>query len=193
MSDLPVLTRPLRETDKPLILDSWVNSVCYSMPAFFWVPVRITVACPECDATTKVSISKRIYRHVIEKLLNARPDLFHVLVNEDDDDQIFAWICGDRRATHFVFVKRAFRREGLANLLFRKVASRRFFSNWSNDCERIHNLKYKPSLFRELINGINQAVGSSPTQDDKHVGQVGANITDRREGQACSDSVGMVT
>ncbi len=158
MDNLPVTIRSLRETDKAFILDSWVNSICYSTPAFFWVPT------PDC---------KSAYYWMVGKLIKARPELFRVLVNEDNEDQIFAWICGNARVTHFVFVKKEFRDNGLASMLVNLYSGRTYwvFSHFTKDCEHISKVQYKPSLFKELINGINKTLGGGTTTVHKHLGE----------------------
>ena len=144
MTDLPVTIRAFRDTDKPFILDSWVNSIVYSTPSLFW--------CPK-------SVLKSNYRRIVDKLIDARPELFRVLVNEDDEDQIFGWSCTDDDATHFVYVKEEFRRLRLGWSLWGSDV----VSNWTKVCESIQkrrDMEYKPSLFKELINGINQTMVS---------------------------------
>ena len=140
MSDLPITVREYRDTDKPFILDSWVNTICYGSPANFWVPTNIR---------------KSIYRNITEKLLNASPELFKVLVREDDLDQIFAWVCREANVIHFVYVKEEFRRERLATLLVPELIEGKVaFSHWTLVCERLSNAEYIPSLFRRLVNAV---------------------------------------
>lgn len=173
MTDLPILIRSLRETDHPLILDSWVNSVRYSAPAFFWVPSHIC---------------KTIYRRMLVRFLETRPELFRVLVNEENEDQIFAWICGDRRVTHFVYVKENFRDEGLASMLIdvKRKTKGWVFSHWTRDCERIGRIEYRPSLFQEVIRGIDQTVGDSSPETHKHSGQASPNTEGGQHRQTVS-------
>ena len=144
MSDLPVVIRELRQTDYPLILDSWVNTVRFYSPCYAWVPQKLC---------------KSLYRAMVGNLLEARPDLFRVLVNEEDQDQIFGWICGDARVTHFVYIKHDFRDMGLASLLIdiKRKGNGWVFSHWTKDCERISGIIYKPSLFAEVIRGLEHA------------------------------------
>ncbi|MHA2064285.1 MAG: hypothetical protein ACXABY_07890 [Candidatus Thorarchaeota archaeon] len=166
MSDLPVRIRSIKETDHALILDSWVNSVCYSTPAYFWVPQKLC---------------KSIYRRMVGQLLEVRPELFSVIVNEDDEDQVFAWSCVGQDALYFLYVKKEFRREGLVSMLLHEFMERLWNKHglggrpgtfagaqgqeherskvkipagcWTIHCEGRRNLQYKPSLFQELING----------------------------------------
>ena len=185
MSDLPVLIRPIRETDHALIIDSWVNSVRYSTPAFFWVPG---------------GLFRSIYRSMIVRLIECKPELFRVLVNEADEDQIFGWVCGNARVTHFVFVKKEFRDNGLASMLMDTIRQGArpcyrdwIFSHWTNDCERIDGIKYKPSLFRELINGLSETMGSGIAPHDKHAREGSPDVEGGRDRQAQSEAVGMVS
>ena len=145
MTDLPILIRAFRETDRAFILDSWVNTMTYSCPALFWVPSKVIRA---------------KYRAMIDGLIDARPELFRVLVNESDEDQIFAWACREGIVTHFVYVKEDFRRTRLGSTLW----GDEIFSNWTQVCEKIHDISYEPSLFKELINGINQTMGHRTAQ-----------------------------
>ena len=181
MSDLPILIRPIRETDHALIIDSWVNSVRYSTPAFFWVPG---------------GLFRSIYRSMVVRLIECKPELFRVLVNEADEDQIFAWACGDKWATHFVFVKKEFRGEGLATRLIDSInawSPWRVFSHWTKDCENMLNMRYKPSLFRELINGLSETMGSGIAPHDKHAREGSPDVEGGRDRQAQSEAVGMVS
>jgi len=185
MSDLPVLIRPIRETDHALIIDSWVNSVRYSTPAFFWVPG---------------GLFRSIYRSMVVRLIESKPELFRVLVNEADEDQIFAWCCRDDIAVHFVFVKREFRQEGLAEKLIPGLVvgcgwtpPPVLFTHWTKDCEHMGGIEYKPSLFRELINGLSETMGRGTAPHDKHVRQGSPDVEGGRDRQAESEAIGMVS
>ena len=154
MTALPILIREYRETDKAFIVDSWVNSMAYSCPALFWVPR---------------SLIHSKYRAMISSLVDARPELFRVLVNEANEDQIFAWACAERLIRHFEYTKEDFRGQGLAHALHMHNYQGDLYqdstiavTNWTSHCEqtsRYIGVEYKPSLFKELINGINQTVG----------------------------------
>ena len=159
MTDLPILIREYRESDKAFILDSWVNSAVYSTPSYWWIPQKVVRA---------------KYRAMIDTLIDARPELFKVLVNETDEDQIFAWGCGDGQAVHFLYVKEEFRHEGLGDTILEDLMMPPFdiiVTSWTNICEKmtirtdIKPITYKPSLFKELINGINQTALSSTKQE----------------------------
>jgi hypothetical protein len=181
LGDLPIIIRPIRETDRALILDSWVGILLYKCPGFSWAPKGLTSS---------------VYRELITKLLDNRADLFRVVVSETDEDQIFGWVCGDARVTHFVWVKKEFRDMGLASTLIdiKRKGNGWVFSHWSRDCERIGRIDYKPSLFQEVIRGIeSKAMGRSIAENDKHAGEGGADSQDRRDGQACREAVGMVS
>ena len=177
MIDLPVRIRQVRDTDHALILDSWVGILLYKTPGNFWIPNGLTV---------------EKYRQMISRLLEDRPELFSLVVNEDDEDQIFGWRCGERRVSHFVFVKREFREMGLASLLCGNY-EQWIFTHWTKDCEKIGKLIYKPSLFKELINEINRPLGDSSPETDKLSGQERADVENRQSGQAVSEAVGMVS
>lgn len=149
-TDLPVKVREYRETDRAFIIDSWVNTMAYSIPAaapaLFWVSKNVI---------------KNSYRQMVGKLLDVRPDLFHVLVNKADDDQIFGWSCHDENATHFVYVKEKFRCVGLGGQLWGVGV----VTHWTQACKNISGLKYKPSLFKGLINGLDQTICGGIAED----------------------------
>ncbi len=171
MTDLPILIREYRDTDKAFIVDSWVNSAVYSTPQHFWIPQKVIQA---------------KYRAMIGRLIDARPELFRVLVNETDEDQIFAWVCGEsgilasylgdseHAIIHFVYTKEEFRHNGLGFMLIRSIDPAPLmrtgialarFTNWTKDCEKL-DITYKPSLFKGLINGTNQTMGHRTAQTD---------------------------
>ena len=156
MNDLPVYIRELQPSDKAFIVCTWLDALRYSAPAFFlFSPADI----------------KKAYTKTINLLFDRRPNLFRVLVNEEDGDQIFGWRCGDTRCTHFVYVKEDFRREGLGSLLIDvdREAATWTFTHWTNFCERIGRIEYKPSLFRSLINGIRDSeVEAGSVEDSNH-------------------------
>ena len=189
MTDLPVLIRELRQGDYPLILDSWVNTVRFYSPCYAWVPQKLC---------------KSLYRAMVGNLLDARPDLFRVLVNEEDQDQIFGWICGDTRVTHFVYIKHDFRGMGLMHLLIGERPGQSLphrghfwvFSHWTKDCEKMGDIIYKPSLFAEVIRGLGESrplgnqcasAGDNSGQDSGHAAKEG------RHAEAHDLAVGMVS
>jgi hypothetical protein len=137
---------------------------------------------------------------MVGQLLEVRPELFRVLVNEDDEDQIFGWSCGDFRAVHFVFVKKEFRREGLAGQL---IGTSCVATHWTRACEDMGRLEYNPSLFQELINGIsktgnkelinenNRFVGDSSPERNEYVGQDSQDTEDKERRQAEGKAAGV--
>ena len=160
MSGLPVIVRGLRESDHNFVIDSWVNTVRFSAPALDWVPGGIIA---------------RVYRQMARSIIKARPELFHLVVSEDDEDQIFGWSCADKSATHFVYVKEKFRRLGLAGRLY----DSRSVSHWTAICEKISDLHYTPSLFKELIHEVNTALERDASTTHQHAGQVRPDIETR--------------
>ena len=131
---------------------------------------------------------------MVNKLIEIRPELFRVLVNEDDADQIFAWSCTEGRVTHFVYVKEEFRRERLASMLFTTYEddkTHRVFTHFTTTCEQIGSIEYKPSLFKELINGLNETLGSRTAEKQDHPGESSGNPTDRRNTKANTNKTGV--
>jgi len=130
--DLPVVIRDPWPTDKNFISDSWSNAACYNLASTFWVPHKLT---------------KKRYQALCELLLDRKPELFRIAVNENDLDQIFGWACVDKDCLHFVYIKQPYRGFGLTKML---IGERTIVSHWSKGCEDL-NLIYKPSLFKDLI------------------------------------------
>jgi hypothetical protein len=171
MNDLPVYIRELKDEDRAFIVCTWLDALRYSAPAFcLFSPADI----------------KKAYIPLINMLFNRRPNLFRVLVNEEDGNQIFGWVCGDARCTHFVYVKEDFRDEGLASLLIEigRKTKKWTFSHWTRVCEQIDGIEYKPSLFRRLVNELDQTEESSSTAINERAGDGDAVAPDGGHGQA---------
>ena len=169
MNDLPVYIRELKTTDHAFIVCTWLDALRYSTPSLCLIsPDEI----------------KKAYVKTINTLFERRPNLFRVLVNEEDGEQIFGWVCGDTRCTHFVYVKEDFRQEGLASLLIdvRRKSDGWTFTHWTRDCERIGRIEYKPSLFRSLINELDQTEESDVTGVNAGTGERNVNAGGRGPG-----------
>jgi len=56
---------------------------------------------------------------LIKELLTERPDFFRVLVDTEDSDHVYGWVCADAflKLLHFVYVKPIYRRSGFARQL----------------------------------------------------------------------------
>jgi hypothetical protein len=171
VNDLPVYIRELQTGDKAFIACTWMDSLRYSAPAFcLFSPAAI----------------KEAYIKPINNLFERRPNLFRVLVNEEDGNQIFGWVCGDSRCTHFVYVKEDFRQEGLASVLIdvNRKSDGWTFTHWTSYCERIGRIEYKPSLFRSLIHELDQVEESSVTAVNECAGDGDSVATDGGRRQA---------
>ena len=152
MSDeLPIRICLMTDADAAFIIDAWVNTIRYSCPMYCWIP-----------RTTCV----QLYRQMISNLCSARPDLFMVASMDDDRSQLFGWVCGDEKVTHFCYVKEPFRRQGIANML---IGKRWIFSHWTKVCEHVNKIRaFKPSTFKELLDGIgNQTQASDIAYSDQ--------------------------
>lgn len=171
MNDLPVYIRELKPTDHAFIVCTWLDALRYSTPALCLIPQPAI---------------KKAYLRTINLLFNRRPNLFRVLVNEEDGEQIFGWVCGGTTCTHFVYVKEDFRQEGLATLLIdvERKSTGWTFTHWTRDCERIGQIEYKPSLFRSLINELDQTEESDVTGEHANTGERNVNVGGRRSGDS---------
>jgi hypothetical protein len=171
VNDLPVYIRELQDGDKAFVACTWMDSLRYSAPAF---------------CLFSPAVIKKAYIKTINRLFDKRPNLFRVLVNEEDGDQIFAWVCGDTSCTHFVYVKEDFRQEGFATLLIdvKRKSESWTFTHWTRDCERIGDIEYKPSLFRSLIHELDQAEESSSTAVNQRAGDGDSTVADGGRRQA---------
>lgn len=97
---LPVVVRGLLASDHSLILSSWLRN-------------------NEPPAKVDRSIYFQRHESLIKRALAEHPEWFRMLVNVEDTNQIYGWVCADEgpRVLHFVFVKPAFRRMGFARQL----------------------------------------------------------------------------
>ena len=76
-----------------------------------------------------------------------------VACNDDDSDFIHGWACYelDPNVVHFVYVRKAFRLNGIAALLLSQVDPPLRCTYWTRACEQIASthlgwLRYQPSL-----------------------------------------------
>lgn len=98
MSELPVLLRPLAEGDVNFVLNSWLKSY-------------------EDSGWTKVAGKAYWKGHRIAILRLIRSAHVVIACDPEDHDTILGWACTNGRYVHYVYVKRAFRRYGLAKRL----------------------------------------------------------------------------
>lgn len=102
MTALPVVIRPARPADVPLILSSWLRSY-HDAPGVENIP-------------NDVYFADTGHHGIVTRLL-ATAQTF-VACAEDDSDNIQGWACdGGQSLLHYVYVKAPFRRIGIAKLL----------------------------------------------------------------------------
>lgn len=124
IEELPPLefnVREMREGDWNFVAHSWKRSYRTqktSWPANFY------------DA----EMQKRL-----DKLSNRAT--FLLAVDVEDPDQIFGWACAEDPLLHFVFVKKAFRRQKIATTLIEKLGGPVLCTHWTQ-----HAKKLKESL-----------------------------------------------
>jgi len=98
--ELPVSLRPLLESDKPFIFSCWLKSF------------RDEVAFKAIPNERFFTMHKKI----VEDVLNR--STIELLVDQKDPDHLFGFICyeirNDSNLLHFIYIKTAFRRLGLA-------------------------------------------------------------------------------
>ena len=108
MSALPVEIRRARKSDIPFITSSWLKSNRYGYFA--------------------QSVPNTVYYHKHHKILEEiiPESVVRVACNHEDPDQILGWMCADVVDTamviHYVYVKKSFRKFGLATRLVKTMA-----------------------------------------------------------------------
>lgn len=118
VSGLPVTLRPALPTDRGFVVDSWLRSYAGSPMA---------------------ELAGRAYwtghKRVVERIL-AEGAPVHVACSIDDPGTLFGWACkGD--ALHYVYVKREFRRFGLARSLLRGMTGAVVYSHRTTLCSSL--------------------------------------------------------
>jgi len=142
---LPIRIRPIDTTpmmngstvsnqEKAFIASSWFNTYKHHTPHYSWIHPS--------------SIHRGLYQDKLLPLIERRPELFHVALNETDETQILGWACRDSNALHFVYVKKAFRCWGVCRAL---VGDLTVVTNHSDAKNLLSGKEYKPELFVRLI------------------------------------------
>ena len=140
MPALPVEIRRARKADIPFITSSWLKSNRYGYMV--------------------QSVPNTVYYHQHHKVLEQIIPRSVVLVacNHEDPDQILGWMCAEvvdtAMVVHYVYVKKSFRRFGLAKRLIDTMAKVEdppaFMATHSNrdirDTLERHNVIYNPYL-----------------------------------------------
>jgi len=108
----PVL-RQMRESDKAMIIDSWLRSGL-QYPIF-----ASDVGRPPIRLKPPHGLLLSQNRTFLQKILPLTS--VAVLCDPEDSDHIIGWICYEEDCLHFIFVKYNFRRLGFANELMEKA------------------------------------------------------------------------
>lgn len=121
-SSLPPLefaTRPMRQGDWNFVAHSWKRS--YRTQKAIWPPDLYST-----------EMQKRL-----DKLSNRAQ--FLVAVDVEDPDQIFGWACAEPPLLHFVFVKKAFRRQKIATTLIKQLGGPVLCTHWTQHAKKLRD------------------------------------------------------
>ena len=134
-----IQTRSLTENDKPFIFSSWLKH--YKNRSYFAKRIRN-------------SIFYKWHHIIIENILDRPATVVMVAHPEGEPDVILGFIVGEvvpeNSVVHFVYVKPAFKRMGIAKHLFKKskLDQAEFFTHWTFDCDellrKLPNIVYDP-------------------------------------------------
>lgn len=97
---MEILIREPLESDVPFLVSTWRNALLYSSPTFSHI--------------RRKSFVER-YTPIITKLL-ANSEV-RVACLESDPDIILGYLVGQEDMLHFVYIKKAWRNQGMCNLL----------------------------------------------------------------------------
>lgn len=103
--------RPMAETDLPFIYSTWIHAIYNGNR---WDKNMLIHKGPPFDFYSEMDepIFHENYRKVIERLM--RRSSVKVACLKEDNDVILGWSCSEPEVLHFVFVKDAWRRMGIA-------------------------------------------------------------------------------
>jgi len=157
LTDIPIKIRGIQtEDDRNFIIASWIQTFRGQSQIDPWMPRESYIP--------KLS-------NVIKLLIHKKPEIFRIACNEENDDQAFGWACSDRNAVYFAYVKKDFRRYGVATEL---IGSKEWtLANWTKICEKMTNVIFEPSHFKRLIHEADKTKESSITRNlpPSHLGQ----------------------
>lgn len=108
---LDIRIRDFRQTDLNYVSDSWHKSARAGLP---WVPMHIYLPEMQSRITRLLARSKTT-----------------VACDTVDPDFIIGWSCIENDALHYVFVRRAFQRAGVASRLAGGLPRPIVFSHWT--------------------------------------------------------------
>jgi hypothetical protein len=103
---LKVVVRPMQDTDKDFIMDSWIRGQYHGSP--HW-------------SQTSKEMFYKYYSDFISKILaNPRTEV-NVAVFEDAENVILGFSVNTGSTLHWVYTKADYRKEGIMNLLIRPL------------------------------------------------------------------------
>ena len=135
LNGLRCALRERRDNDTNLILQSWKGSC--------WADANYKPYGRKCWEVLNQQCGKLLGRSVCM-----------VAVAENDDNHIFGWACGLPDVLHFVYVCKAYRRNGLASVLVKSLKSTTPVqcTHWTIHAEQIQaagkEIHYTPSALR---------------------------------------------
>ena len=133
---LTATVREMIEGDKNFVYHSWIGSYRENAPVPGTVP--------------RATVCKRI-RERIDTLLKRGAEL-KIACDPDDTNIILGWICAEPPALHYIYVKEAYRQQGIALTLLNSVglASARVIpcTHWTPFAEQV--AAKRPALLRRV-------------------------------------------
>lgn len=130
----------MEEADKNFILASWLNNARYS---------RMTSRIPS-------DIYFKWHQRVIERIWDRAGSITSIAALKEDPSIILGYLCYEELVTepviHFCYVKKPFRKEGIARSLFKRAEidfkKRALFTHYTHEmdviCEKYPELIYCP-------------------------------------------------
>lgn len=132
---MQLVTRPALESDKSFILSSWLRSYRH---------------CPDSNLADVFFFGA--YRPIAEYLL--AKCTVEVVTPEGKDDLILGYAVYEPGVVHWVYVKKDFRKNGIAKMLILKAGQNPAFTfSTPLGRKRLGN-KYKPRLLRSKLNSF---------------------------------------
>lgn len=126
---LPVVIRAMEPLDTPFVFSSWLRSY---------------------RANSDMRVSQSLYyaghHEVIEGLLKAPGVEVVVASPEGDPNTILGWCCRGQGVVHYVYVKEAFRRMGLAKMLVGEFSQHSHITRYGEWALGKHPSEYNPYL-----------------------------------------------
>jgi len=144
--DLPVQVRDMTENDTSFIYSTWLKSYRHSTFAK--------------DLSNDVFFA--YHKEAIAKILDSDSTRVSMLVNSDDHDQIYGYgiqqLAGKQSITHFIYVKFAFRKLGLATRLIESMSlfphPINFITHIPRNYQTLkskYGLEYNPYIITDLV------------------------------------------